>query len=43
MSCIVSCGKTGASKGYIQDVITVHTNNPDQPEVKLPVYALVEG
>jgi predicted double-glycine peptidase len=34
--------KETAPLGLIKGEITIHTNNQDQPEIKLPVYALVE-
>jgi hypothetical protein len=34
--------KPDAPTGNIKSEIIIHTNNPDQPEIKVPVYALVE-
>ena len=31
-----------APLGTIKGEVTIHTNNPDQPEIKVPVYAYVE-
>ena len=35
--------KPDAPLGNIKGDITVHTNDPDQPEIKIPVYAYVEN
>ena len=32
-----------APAGNIKAEIVIHTNNPDQPQIKVPVYAYVEG
>ena len=34
--------KNDAPTGYIKGDIVIHTNNPDQPEIKVPVLGLVE-
>jgi hypothetical protein len=34
--------KPDAPLGNIKDQVIVHTNDPDQPEIKIPVYAYVE-
>jgi hypothetical protein len=35
--------KPDAPLGNIKGDITIHTNDPDQPEIKIPVYAYVEN
>lgn len=35
--------KPDAPVGNIKGEVTIHTNDPDQPEIKVPVYAYVEG
>ena len=39
----ISTRHTKADDGYILEEIVIHTNNPDQPQIKVPVYAYVEG
>lgn len=34
--------KDNAPLGLIKGVVVIHTNNADQPEIKVPLYALVE-
>jgi hypothetical protein len=34
--------KPDAPLGNIKGEITIHTNDPDQPHIKVPVYAYVE-
>lgn len=35
--------KNSAPAGLIKDVVTIKTNNPDQPEIQIPVMALVRS
>jgi len=34
--------KDTAPVGYLKGEVVIHTNNRDQPEIRVPVYALVE-
>ncbi len=34
--------KPDAPLGNVKGEVTIHTNEPDQPEIKVPVYAYVE-
>ncbi|MDO8588675.1 MAG: hypothetical protein Q7T82_16730 [Armatimonadota bacterium] len=39
---LVAVLQRAAPKGYIKSEVTVHTDDPRQSEIKLPVYALIE-
>lgn len=38
---LIASLKDNAPKGSIKGNIIVHTNNPDQPQIQIPVYALI--